>query len=165
MVAVLTPADRRRKVWSLVLRGVPETVIAQSLGVHRNTIVNDLRKLREEHRSDMAEADALEELGDAVAKFDDIFRHAIQEFHLADSPGVKRGYLSEAANAVEKKVRLLLEVGVLPRAAQEVKGNLVVEGVNLERANLEELRALRDRLVQRVPPEVLKKALERAGRN
>lgn len=139
--------ERRRRVWAFQLKGVPETMIANALSVHRNTIVNDIRELRKIHREQVAEADVMTEIGDAASKFEFIFKEALSEYAQAEKPGAKSLFLERATAALAKKVQLLVECGVLPKAAQEISGKLVIEGVDVNKASLEELEGLRSRLV------------------
>ena len=43
-------SDRRKVVWEMLVRGTPQVVIAKTLNVHRNTITNDVKFLRQLHR-------------------------------------------------------------------------------------------------------------------
>lgn len=141
--------ERRRQVWDLVVRGTPMAVMAGALGVHRNTVLNDLSVLRERHRELIADVDVETEIGDAVAKYDDLFQLALQQYHMTDKDGAKGQLLGNALQALSQKVRFLVEVGVLPKAVQEVTAKLIVEGVDLEKASLDELYGLRTRLIER----------------
>lgn len=61
--------DRRRQVFELVMmKGVSESAIAEQLGVHRNTIVNDCRAIRDDMRSRVKDLDVLTEIGDHAAR-------------------------------------------------------------------------------------------------
>ena len=139
--------ERRRKIWDMILRGLPETVIANTLGVHRNTVVNDVRVLRDQHRREVREADVYTEIGDAAKKFDDVFKMALQEYSVTTKESAKGQFLEKAISALTAKVKLLVDVGVLPRAAQEITGKMVVEGVDVKGASLEEIKGLREQLV------------------
>jgi len=142
--------DRRRTVWDLVVRGIPMTVIAKTLGVHRNTINNDVKVLRENNRKQVSDIDVKTEIGDAVAKFDNLFMCAMNEFSTAEKTGAKCTAISLATNALDRKVRFLMDVGFLPKAAQEFSGKVIVEGVDVQKASSDELRGLRNRLLQRM---------------
>lgn len=146
--------DRRRQVWDLVLRGVPVTVIAKTLGVHRNTITNDVKVLRERNRQQITDVDVKAEIGDAVAKYDEIFKAALGDYATTDKDGSKASFLSQAQSALERKLRFLIDVGVLPKAVQEFSGKLVVEGVDVASASVDELKSLRNKLAQRAGVEV-----------
>jgi len=142
--------ERRRHVWAFVLKGVPESMIAKAMNVHRNTIVNDIRELRKQHRDQIVDADVMAEIGDATSKFDFIIKEALAEFAQAEKPGAKSLFLERATAALDKKVKWLVECGVLPKAAQEVTGKLLIEGVDVGKASLEELEGLRNRLVSQL---------------
>ena len=140
-------AERRDTVWEMLVRGVPQVVIAKTLNVHRNTIANDVRELRRTHREDVADNDVHDTLGDAVAKFDEIFKYAMQEYSTVEKPREKAQFLEKALSAMDKKTRLLVETGILPKAAQEITGKMIVEGVDITKASLQELRTLQNRMM------------------
>lgn len=141
-------AQRRSAVWEMHVRGVPYHTIASALGVHRNTIANDVRELRLEHRAEVKDIDVHAKLGDSVAKYDEIFKYAMQEYSQQNmNPRERAAFLDKALSSLDKKTRLLVETGVLPRAAQELTGKMIIEGVDLTKASLEELRTLRNRMV------------------
>lgn len=140
-------AERRETVWEMLVRGVPQVVIAKTLNVHRNTIANDVKELRRTHRKEVKDNDVHETLGDSVAKFDEIFKYAMQEYSTVEKPREKAQFLEKALSAMDKKTRLLVETGVLPKAAQEITGKMVVEGVDITKASLQELRTLQSRMM------------------
>jgi len=140
-------AERRAAVWEMVVRGVPQAVIAKTLNVHRNTVVTDVKELRKMHRKAVKDSDVHDTLGDSVAKFDEIFKYSMQEFSTAEKAREKAQFLEKAIAAMDKKTRLLVETGVLPKAAQEITGKMVVEGVDVTKASLQELRTLQSRMM------------------
>jgi len=142
-------SDRRKTVWEMLVRGTPQVVIAKTLNVHRNTITNDVRFLRQLHRVEVKDTDVHEILGDAVAKFDEIFKYAMQEYSTVDKKktAAKAQFLEKALSAMDKKARLLVETGVLPKAAQEITGKMMVEGVDVTKASIQELRTLQQRMM------------------
>lgn len=137
--------DRRRQVFELMLRGISETVIARQFGVHRNTIVNDVREIRRQNRRKMEEAqrDSLSEIGKMVGEFDEIMKIAMFEAASAKRVGGKAMMLGVALKALVERSRLLIETGILPSAAIEMKGEIAVrlsDGRDLRRMSLEELK-------------------------
>jgi len=139
--------ERRSAVWEMLVRGVSQTIIAKTMNVHRNTIFNDVKELRRIHRHGVKDNDVHETLGDAVAKFDEIFKYAMQEYSTAEKSREKAQFLEKAIAAMDKKTRLLVETGVLPKAAQEITGKMIVEGVDITKASLQELRTLQGRML------------------
>jgi hypothetical protein len=142
--------ERRRQVWEMILKGVPETVISKAFGVHRNTIINDVRVLRRRHRGQVSDADVKEEVGDAVAKFDFIFTQALSDYGTAEKDNLKAQYLEKALNALREKVKFMVEVGVLPKSAQEITGELKVQGVDISKMSVEELKTMRTRVLEQL---------------
>jgi len=139
--------ERRERVWEMVVRGVSQREIAQALGVHQNTIHGDVQELRKEHRSGVKDTDVHDEIGDIVAKYDEIFRYAMVDYSTVEKPSQKAQFLDKAMSALSKKVTLLVETGILPRAVQEITGKLVIQGVDVTKASIEELKTLRERML------------------
>lgn len=142
--------DRRRQVRELMMRGVPGTDIAKILNVHRNTIVNDLKIIREENRKEATEIDVYGEIGLSMKKYDEIFTTAMTEYLKAEKDRSKASFLTKALDALDKKMRFLVEVGILPKAAQEVSATLTVEGVDVRKAGVDELEILHNKLSGRL---------------
>jgi len=146
MAGVLDTEERRNQVWEMLVRGVSQKVISETLNVHRNTVANDIKVLRDRHRKDIADVDTKAELGDAVKKFDEIFKYAMNEYSTCAKEQQRATFLEKAMMALTKKVGLLVDTGVLPKAANEITGKLTIEGVDVTRASLEELKTLRNRM-------------------
>lgn len=148
---------RRRQVWELQLRGLPKNIIAKTLGVSPNTITQDVRALRENHRQYVEELDIEGEFGDAMAKFDHLFNMAIAGYSISDRGSDKTAFMSQANMALDKKLKFMMDVGVLPKAAQELKGEFTVDGIDVRRAGIDELKNLRDNLINRMSAYTVKK--------
>lgn len=141
--------ERRRQVWAMYIRGVPETVIAKAMGVHRNTIFNDVKVLKRRNANSIDTAKANFEVGDLIAKLDEVFKMSMEECVLAERPGVKAAMMSRAMHALKEKAEIMFRAGVIPEAAKEVNERLTIEGVDLKRASLDELKELRKKLLER----------------
>jgi len=142
--------DRRRKVWEMhTLQGMPEVAIAKWFGVHRNTIVNDVRAIREANRKAAAATDPFAEIGDMTHRLDDVAQKAMLEYASTDSVGGKAQFLNTALKALEQKTRLQFESGTVPKAVSKVEGTLHVDGLDLKKMTLDELHKMRHDLVLR----------------
>ena len=137
---------RQQSIWEQYVRGVPQHVIAQALGVHKNTVCKDIKELKDAKKKDIQDMDPQMAIGDIAAKYDEIFKYAIDEYSTAEKGVHKAQFLEKALLALGKKTQLLTDTGVLPKAATEINSKVVVEGVDINRASLQELRALRDKL-------------------
>lgn len=142
--------ERRRKVWELLLYGFAPNSIAKALGCSYGTVLNDIKEIRAKNKNYIERVDISEEIGDAVAKFDEIFASALREYNAAEKSSQKSGFLSTAMAALEKKERFLVEVGVLPKQVATQEPEQIVAGINIKRASLEEVRSLRDRVRDRL---------------
>lgn len=141
---------RRRQVWELMLRGMPKGIMAKMLGVDPNTITQDVKSIRANHQQYVKDLDIDEEFGDALAKFDHIFSLALSDYSSSDRNSDKASFLSQAAAAVNNKLRFMMDTGMVPKAAQKIDGTFVVDGVDVKRASTEELKNKRDAILNRL---------------
>jgi hypothetical protein len=151
MIAKEVTEARREQVWQLViLRGVSESVVAKHFGVHRNTICNDIAVLPAQNRNKVRDTDILEEIGEHTKKFDDMYQKAMVDYATAETSAAKASFYQNALSALDKKWRFLAEVGILPKAAQEITGKLMVEGADINTMSLESLRGLREQVLEKL---------------
>jgi hypothetical protein len=136
---------RRAAVWEQVARGVSPGVIARSMNLSDQTIRTDIKVLREQHRDGVTSMEPPAEVGDIVAKFDEVY---MEEYSTVERPSQKSQFLDKALCALNSKCKLLLETGYIPKAAQEIKNQVKIEGIpDISRASLPELKAVRERLL------------------
>jgi len=147
MASQLEIEERRKHVFELMLRGTSVGAMAKVLSVHENTILNDLRQIRQQNRQKIDDVVVKEEIGEAVAKLDDLMTKALQEYELTEKDNLKAVFLEQARKALMDKMKLLVEVGVIPAATKEVTNNLIIHGVDVRSASLDELMGLRKNLI------------------
>lgn len=145
---------RRRAVWEYIIRGVSEAKIAKAFGVHRNTIVNDVKHLREDMKSHVEELDQNAEIGEAIRFYDTISMKALYDYSIIakDSP-LKGTFLDKALKAQNQKIQLMLDTGLLQKAPQKIAGLFAVAGVDgkevdINKASLEDLFPVLENLVR-----------------
>jgi hypothetical protein len=141
---------RRRQVWELMLRGTSKGVMAKVLGVDPNTITQDVKAIRSDHAQYVGELDIDGEFGDALAKFDHLFQLAISDYSSAERNSDKVSFMGQANTIIERKLRFMMDTGMLPKAAQKIDGTFVVDGIDVKRASTEELKNKRDAIMKRL---------------
>lgn len=134
--------ERRMEVFRLQMRGMNQTTMATVLKVNRNTIVNDVRWLKLHMREIAIEADKFQEIGNAMKFFEEMEQTAMFNFHDTDSHKAKNEYLKTAIEARERKIRLMMDAGIIDKAAT----NLNLE-VDFSKFTNEELIRRRDTLI------------------
>lgn len=112
--------ERRAKVSQLHARGLPGTAIAEVLGINRKTVGRDLKLLGQRARQDALAIDRFEVVGQAMKFYDEIEHEAMFGFHEAEAHSAKIAYLSTAMAAREKKIKLMMQAGIIERAASSV---------------------------------------------
>ena len=118
-------AKRREQVRDYLMRGVPKVVMAELLGVSRNTIHQDVLEIRrrlghqiESIRGNGAKVD--EEIGTIAGQLATVANSAMSEYAMARTGAIKDRFLNTAAKAHWVRARLLMEVGVLPKAGEQI---------------------------------------------
>ena len=122
--------DRRLQVLRLRLRRVPQTAIAAIVGVDQSTVSRDLHWIREHWRSEYGLPGTIcqaDEIGMAVALYEDVEQSALLEFHsLREAANDRRlspafiarqrmACLRTAMMARQTRVNLLRDLGFLDR--------------------------------------------------
>jgi hypothetical protein len=118
-------ARRRDQVREYLMRGVPKVVMAELLGVSRNTIHQDILEIKrslghqmESIRGDGAKVD--QEIGTIAGQLATVANSAMSEYAMARTGAIKDRFLNTAAKAHWIRARLLMEVGVLPKAGEQI---------------------------------------------
>jgi len=145
-------SDRRRRVFELVLlKGHTEGAVAKVLGVHRNTVVGDMRIIREIMRETLGDFDPMAEVGVQAAKYEAISQMALYDSTVTKNVAIKAPLYSAALRALAERTKLLFDAGILKEVPKRVEGTLEISGgINLEGMSLEELKSRRDQLVNRL---------------
>lgn len=105
---------RRSMVKEMLLRGMTVSSIAKVLGVHRNTVINDVHEVRRQMRLGIKNLDPVQEVADTVEFFQMVAKEAIIQFHGTNKHGAKNSYLNTALKAIETKMKLLAITGMIP---------------------------------------------------
>lgn len=108
------------EVFKMMLRGMNQTAMATVFHVNRNTIINDVRWLKTHMREIAIEADKFGEIGEAMKFFEEIEHEALFNFHDTDNHKSKVEYLKTAIDAREKKIRLMMDAGIIEKAPTNV---------------------------------------------
>lgn len=165
------PTDARRKrVYDFYLRGVPQTMMAEMLGVHVNTISSDLKFLKEDARGRVIGSDPFMLVGEHEDFLTEVRATAMLEYQQHSDivenyetakgekktrrllRGEKRArFLELAMRADSDLLDLRLKTGVIPKAPDKVDLGLTkVEGRDIRKMPSEEARQARDRLLERI---------------
>lgn len=134
--------ERRVNVFRMTMRGLNKTVIARELGVSRQTITNDA-KWNRDHFSEMAaHADRNEVVGEAIAKLEEVEKEAMRQYEETENPHAKNNFLLTAMNACEKRIKMMMDTGLIQRAALDMNLN-----VDYSKLTTEELLAKRTEIL------------------
>lgn len=116
--------ERRLEVFRLQMRGIRPTAIAKELGVSMKTIRKD-RKWIENHLREIAlNADRFAELGESMEVLKEIEQEALYHMAETENPHAKNNYLQTAMTAREKRVRLMMDSGMIPKASEKIDLNV-----------------------------------------
>lgn len=125
-------ARRREQVREYLMRGVPKVVMAELLGVSRNTIHGDILEIKrrlgnqiEAIRGNGENVD--QEIGMIAGQLAAVANSAMSEYAMARTGAIKDRFLNTATKAHWVRARLLMEVGVLPKAGEQININTRTE--------------------------------------
>jgi len=129
---------RRQDVWDMMCQEVPQTEMADLLGVARSTIALDVKYWRElvHERVNKIKEDpnwTNTELGMTIQKLDSVIAAGFTEYAGAKSGGEKAKFLDIITKTLSTKTRLLQEAGYLPKAGIEIRARVEREPTFEER--------------------------------
>lgn len=134
------------EVFRLKMRGLNNTAISRALQVSRNTIIRDSAWLDSTKRDSAMSADKFGILGETMAELDEIKKEAMFHFNETENVHGKNNFLLTAITALDKKVRLMMDAGIIDAAPIGV--NLSVEDV--KKMSTGELLQRRSELLDRL---------------
>lgn len=137
--------ERRIKVFRMKMRGLNHTVIARELGCSRNAIIRDAKWVKEHFTEIAAHADRNSEVGMAMAKLEEIEREAMFNYSETENPKIKNDFLLTAISACEKRIKLMMDAGIITKAPVDL--NL---SIDLSKMSTEELIQRRRDVVGRL---------------
>ncbi len=116
--------ERRIQVFRMTMRGLNNTVIGRELGVSRQTISHDVKWNRVHFTEMAAHADRNEIVGEAIAKLEEMEKEAMFHFSEASNDHFRNQFLMTAISACEKRIKLMMDSGVIQKAAIDVNLNM-----------------------------------------
>lgn len=119
--------ERRLEVFRLKMRGLSHVAIARSLQVSRNTILRDAGWIKDHLREIATNADKFDVLGEAMSELEEIKKQALFYANETENPQARNNFLLTSITALEKRVRLMMDAGIIDAAPIGV--NLSVEEV------------------------------------
>lgn len=115
---------RRIQVFRMTMRGLNITTVAKELGCSRQTASNDVKWNRIHFAEMAAHADRNEVVGEAIAKLEEMEKEAMYNFSESENPHFKNQFLMTAISACEKRIKLMMEAGIIQKAAIDVNMNM-----------------------------------------
>ncbi|QNJ59210.1 coil containing protein [Vibrio phage vB_ValS_PJ32] len=132
-VKKLSTEDRRREVFKLHLRGYDQTLMSEIFGVHRQTIVSDMKLVRQKLVAELTTLGAEGLVTQSFSMYELLQHEAMKRIDLLPATAVKQvaPLLRLAKDLEDSKVKLLSTIGALkPKmiegAERIAKGDKVV---------------------------------------
>jgi len=116
------------------------------LQVTRKTVTRDFRWIETNLRELALDADRYAELGEAMAWFKEIAQEALFHMAEAEKPSTKNQFLKTAMDAIDRRLRLMMDAGIIEKAAVDLNLNIP----DLLKLSTMELESKRDELVNRL---------------
>lgn len=118
--------ERQIQILKLSLRGFPQTLIAQVLSISQPLVSRELSRVKQHIRERGDVVDQSEVVGRSLTVYDDVQTKAYDLYHtnLGDA-GTQTKALQLILQAEKDRMKLLMDLGLVERAAQEVNHNMV----------------------------------------
>jgi hypothetical protein len=119
-------AERREHVWKFMARRVPQTVMAELLGVSRRTIYEDVQWWKRQCQSHMelVKEDpqaAAADIGLTALRLEGISQAALNDYELARTAQMKNLFLNTAIKAEKTRGDLMVQTGFWPKAGEDIR--------------------------------------------
>ncbi|NJL54096.1 helix-turn-helix domain-containing protein [bacterium] len=121
--------DRQKMIARLRMRGLSQSAIAKVIGVSQPIISKELARIKEWQIERGASVDQAAVVGNTVSLYEEIEHRAWEIYHSAqstDGGADKAKALSLVMTARDKHTKLLMDLGLLKRAANETKHTVQV---------------------------------------
>jgi len=117
--------ERQIQILKLSLRGFPQTLIASVVKVSQPTVSIELKKIREHMKARGGGVDQDMVVGQSLTIYDDVQQKAYDLYHTADDPANKLKSMQLLLQSVKDRNKLLMDLGLMERAAQNVNHSIV----------------------------------------
>ena len=119
-------STRREHVWKFMARRVPQTVMAELLGVSRRTIYEDVQfwKLRCRDHVKQIQDDpdyAATDIGLTSLRLEGIAQAALNDYELARTGALKNLCLNTAIKAEKTRADMMMQAGVWPKSGEDIR--------------------------------------------
>jgi len=119
--------ERQKLIVRLRLRGVGTNTIGSLLSISAQCVTSELRKIREKQGERISKLEQNIVLGESISVYEEVSRRAWEMYHTQeDDPGTQLRALRMVMASQEKQNKLLMDLGVLRRAARETNMNVEV---------------------------------------
>lgn len=123
-------AERRQAVLTMRLKGLTLQAISKRVGVGYMTVKRDLDLIRQENLDEVSKFNSDVALGQALASYNQIEREAWLQYHRASHGTTQRAhFLNLVRAAVNDRLKVLTDVGLISRAAVKVEHTVEADGV------------------------------------
>ena len=120
-------SDRQIRIQKLVIRGGTEPVIAKLLGISRASVAKEKAKIRLTNRTKLEALDKEDFMADTISLFEEVEKTAWGVFSESDGASKNRS-LQLILDVREKQIKMLMDLGIIERAAQKQDVNLNFNG-------------------------------------
>ena len=136
--------ERRLQVFRLLMRGVKKSVIANTLGVNPHCVSGDVKWIKANLREMALNADTFTEAGLAAAELQEAKQEAMYCFSQTSNPHAKNQFLLTAIQAIEKRLKIMMDAGIIDRAPT------VLLDIDVAKLSTVELLKRREQMLERL---------------
>lgn len=116
-------SERQRRVVNYRMRGLTQKAIGDLEGVSQPMIAKEMRKIREVYKEQGRTIDQEQVVGETVSLYQEVEKRAWEIFfaHKKEKPGAANKALDTVMTSREKTVKLMMDLGIMKKAASEVE--------------------------------------------
>lgn len=116
--------ERQKSIAKMTLRGLSQTAMGQVLGIDQSMVSRELKKVHEHLKAKGTSLNQAAVVGRSLSVYEEVQHKAWELFATTSDIGHKNKALNTVMLAQEKQIKLLMDLGLVKRAAQDVNHKL-----------------------------------------
>lgn len=117
-------SERQKSIAKMSLRGITQAAMGQILGIDQSMVSRELKKVNEHLTAKGTTLNQAAVVGRSLSVYEEVQHKAWELFSTTSDIGHKNKALNTVLVAQDKQIKLLMDLGMVKRAAQEVNHNL-----------------------------------------
>jgi len=116
---------RREKIKKMIVRGIPNAKIIETLKVAQPTFYNDLKEIREEINASLRTEPIEKILMELILTTDTSLSELWSLYYRTENDNVKLGAQNSIIKVMSEKIKILQSLGIIREAPQKIELNTI----------------------------------------